>query len=540
MAATILEGDKVQKLARTVEESTRSTREGVRFFIEPAPGTLARAKNKRHHIVFGRRGSGKSSLLAKVTEDLTIDRSPIAYVDLEEFKGHSYPDVLLSVLIKALAEFKTWLDTAALHPSTRTSFWKKFFGSSPRRGAFNKAKTQSLSTELEKMIAELNETLFRSEEVKRQTVVKRDSADELHTALTTAVGGHEMIPVKLEANAAATSKASVGTESRAEYTSKKMELLHRNIMRYKQLFQSMAELADGPTFLLLDDLYHIRSSDQAQVLDYFHRIAKGSNLWIKIGTIRHRSRWYIFGDPPYGMKLGDDAEEIDLDVTLEKYDLTKRFLVKILENFAKEASLSLDDFLTDGARDRLVLASGGVARDFLTIFRRALDVARERVARREMARGERIGAEDVNKAAGENDKFKREDFSRDAGPEEQGRLLGTFEQASDFCLTRAKANCFLVDKDLSAPEVGHIGELVDLKFLHHVKSRVTIRDRPHRLYDAYMLDLSQYAGERARQNFEIVEFWGKDADDALRKGRLVYLERKASMQPPKMEETRDA
>jgi hypothetical protein len=139
----------------------------------------------------------------------------------------------------------------------------------------------------------------------------------------------------------------------------------------------------------------------------------------------------------------------------------------------------------------------------------------------------------VNKAAGENDKFKREDFSRDAGPEEQGRLLSTFEQASDFCLSRAKANCFLVDKDLSAPEIEHIGELVDLKFLHHVKSRVTVRDRPHRLYDAYMLDLSQYAGERARQNFEIVEFWGKDADDALRKGRLIYLERETSPQAPR-------
>ena len=62
-------------------------------------------------------------------------------------------------------------------------------------------------------------------------------------------------------------------------------------------------------------------------------LTKGSNLWIKVGTIRHRSRWYVFGDPPYGMKLGDDAEEIDLDVTLEKYDLTKRFLLEILENF---------------------------------------------------------------------------------------------------------------------------------------------------------------------------------------------------------------
>ena len=80
-------------------------------------------------------------------------------------------------------------------------------------------------------------------------------------------------------------------------------------MRYKDIFKRMAALADGPTFLLLDDLYHNRWEDQAQVVDYFHRIAKGSNLWIKVGTIRHRSRWYVFGDPPVGMKLGDDAEE---------------------------------------------------------------------------------------------------------------------------------------------------------------------------------------------------------------------------------------
>jgi polynucleotide 5'-kinase involved in rRNA processing len=82
MTTDVLDSDAVQKLARIVEESTRSTREGVKFFIEPAPGTLARAKNKRHHVIFGRRGSGKSSLLAKVTEDLTIGRTPIAYVDL--------------------------------------------------------------------------------------------------------------------------------------------------------------------------------------------------------------------------------------------------------------------------------------------------------------------------------------------------------------------------------------------------------------------------------------------------------------------------
>jgi hypothetical protein len=311
----------------------------------------------------------------------------------------------------------------------------------------------------------------------------------------------------------------------SEYVSSKIEMLHRNIIRYKDMFEKMTKLADGPAFLLLDDLYHIRLSDQANVLDYFHRIAKNTNLWIKVGTIRHRSRWYVFGDPPVGMKLGDDAEEIDLDVTLEKYDLTKRFLVRILDNFCRQSEIKLDDVLTDGARDRLVLASGGVARDFLTIFRRAIDIASQRVAGRDIARGEKIGTEDVNRASGENDKFKREDFSRDAGGDEQKKLLETFDRASDFCLNKAKANCFLVDKDLSNEEVSNVSKLVDLKFVHHVRSRVTIRDRVHRIYDAYMLDLSQYAGERARRNFEIVEFWGKDAEDSVRKRGYIFLER---------------
>lgn len=519
---TILESDAVQRLARVVEESTRSTREGVKYFIEPAPGTLARAKNKRHHIVFGRRGSGKSSLLAKVTADLTVSRSPIAYVDLEEFKGHSYPDVLLSVLIKAFDEFKKWLETAAVNSATKTSFWTRFFGSKPKRASFNRAKTKEMANELASIIDELNACLFASDEQKVQTTKRSESAEELQTALLSEVG---TTGVKLQGKLATHDKQASGREEKSEYVSKKIELLHRNIMRYKSLFSRMTELADGPAFLLLDDLYHIRLTDQAQVLDYFHRIAKGSNLWIKVGTIRHRSRWYVYGTPPYGMKLGDDAEEIDLDVTLEKYDLTKRFLLRILEQFARETGVKLDDFLTDGARDRLVVASGGVARDFLTIFRRAIDIARERAGRGDASRGDKIGTEDVNKAAGENDKFKREDFSRDAGKDEERKLLDSFEKASDFCLNKTKANCFLIDKDLASDDVANITELVDLKFLHHVRSRVTIRDRVHRLYVAYMLDLSQYVGERARRNFEIVEFWAKNADDSLRKTRFIYLER---------------
>ena len=81
------------------------------------------------------------------------------------------------------------------------------------------------------------------------------------------------------------------------------------------------------------------------------------------------------------MKIADDADEIDLDLTLEKYALAKDFLTKILTNFTEAAKVGqLNGFLTDGALDRLVLACGGVARDFLSIFRRSVDVGRENAA----------------------------------------------------------------------------------------------------------------------------------------------------------------
>src|SRR5437870_2487855 len=108
-----------------VEEAARSTDEGIKHFIEPAPGTLRRATSRRHHIIFGRRGSGKSSLLRKAAADLTSDRHPIAYVNLEAFKGNSYPDVLLSVLISTFQKFSVWLHSTALYAAERVPFWRK-------------------------------------------------------------------------------------------------------------------------------------------------------------------------------------------------------------------------------------------------------------------------------------------------------------------------------------------------------------------------------------------------------------------------------
>ena len=104
---------------------------------------------------------------------------------------------------------------------------------------------------------------------------------------------------------------------------------------------------------------------------------------------------YVHGDPPIGVKLADDADdadEIDFDLSLEKYSLAKDLLTKVLKIFVNDRdNLSIPKILNEGAIDRLVLASGELARDFLAIFRRAVDVAGERG---EGHRGPKIGSED--------------------------------------------------------------------------------------------------------------------------------------------------
>jgi hypothetical protein len=512
----LLNSTQVEALEVSIEEATRSTEEGVKRFIEPAKSTLSRALARRPHVVFGRRGSGKSSLLRKAVADLTVDRRPIAFVDLETFKGHSYPDVLISILIQTLERFAQWLDTAAVNPANKTTFWQKLFGTTPKRPPFDKLRTKALSERLAHEVADLKRILLEEDAVATET--RNVTSESLERSGEVSAKAPLSI-VELGGKASAGTKKSSEEEVSERFTRSKLDLLHRRIIEYQKIFRDLSSLSSGDSYLVLDDLYHIRKSDQPRVIDYFHRLGKGSNPWIKIGTIRHRSSWYINGDPPIGMKIGDDGDEIDLDLTLEKYQQAKDFLSRILKGFFDAAKLKVDDILTDGALDRLVLASGGVARDFLGIFRRSIGIARNRSAG---ARGPKIGVEDVNAAAGEYDQYKREELSRDTFKEDEQPIEDEFAKIRQFCLDSANANCFLIDKDTQPRLSDRVEELTDLRLVHKVRSRVTISSRPGKLFEAYMLDVSQYTASRKKRELEIIEFWRADSTERLRRVSLIY------------------
>jgi hypothetical protein len=515
---TLLASHEVDKLVILIEEATRATSDSPRRFIEPARGTLDRAKSRRHHLVFGRRGSGKTSLLRKAGADLSLRRIPNAFIDLEALKGHTYPDVLLSILIVTLNAFDRWLETAGVNPASKKSFWSRFWGGSPERPPFDKKKVESTRDLLRHQIKELTRLLNSEDEaeLKSRTNVTEKIASE---AVLDAKSAVSVAGTSVAAGASAKSSDSIeaGQEVFEASRRSKINFLHRRIIDFQKLFERIVELSGSDVYIFLDDLYHIPRHDQAHVLDYFHRIVKGRSVWLKAGTIRHRTGWYHHGDPPIGLKLGDDCDDIDLDITLEKYEIAKRFLLKILDQLIGEAGLEdHDQLLAAGGVERLVLASGGVARDFLTIFRKAIDVARERG---NTYRGERINAEDVNIAAGEHDSAKRDELKRDT-LEERTQLEHALRVIQDFCV-RNSVNCFLVERDRESEGQEHLGELVDLRFVHVVESRTTAREVPGRLFTAYMLDISQYTGERRRRELKMISFWRREELDKIRRSKYV-------------------
>jgi hypothetical protein len=511
----------IQTLTTILEEGARANSRSTGRFIEPAEGTLRRATSRRHHIVFGRRGSGKSSLLFKSSETLSSDGRPIAYVDLEPFKGHHYPDLLISVLLAVFTKFRTWLSETPLRNERRRRWFTGFLW---KTGTATQEKKESLLQLLTETITDLSLQLHSADGAALST--KLTTAEKQgRTAGIKAKVGSQVLDTKasVESEIAQSVESNKGVEQQEEFKRSKQDYLHRKIIDFQDVFLRFTTLTNGDCFIFLDDLYHIHRADQPRLIDYFHRIVKGCNVWLKIGSIRNRSTWYTNSPQPTGLKLGDDADEVNLDLTLEKFTVSREFLRSVVNTYIREASApALDELLADGGLDRLVLASGGVTRDFLGLFRRAIDETRERLTKaKDHPRGEKIGAEDVNLAAGAYGETKKEEFKRDTLDDRQ-RLEDAFSKICAFCLEKIKTNVFLVDQDLKGSDSEFVQELVDLRLVHHVKSRVTVPDRPGRAYRALLLDVSQYTGERKKRDVDMLEFWRDANKDALRRTRLVY------------------
>jgi hypothetical protein len=253
-------------------------------------------------------------------------------------------------------------------------------------------------------------------------------------------------------------------------------------------------------YVYVDDFYLLDPALQPQVLDDVASVLRDCNGWLKIASIERLTRAYI-PSTKTGLEVPHDATKIDLDVTLENPAATQRFLEAVLLSYTKAAGIrSLASISKPEALARLVLASGGVPRDYLNLFASSLGVAR-----RQRERAKEVGREDVAIAAGLSARGKKRDLELDVVESSSQRLLAAIEslagevKAAGYAFFRVNAD----QRNSAAYETFSL--VADLRFVHIVQASLSDQHKSGVRYEAYVLDLSEYSDIRLKRGLHVLD-----------------------------------
>ncbi len=435
-------------------------------FIDPN-NFKRKLSSKQNHVVFGRRGSGKSSLSSSLKQSKD---HVFIYINLENFKDISFPNIILHVLKSGFSQ---------LHKELKRPFYK------PSWSAYISRK------KLLKAINTLEEDLAKPD---NQTFEQRNKEAEA-------------IEVGAEGKGASSSvNAGAKSEKEKELTTSfardKLETLKLSIDKYQEFFNDLSKAFNNkPIYLVLDDMYFLKKGIQPYFIDYIHRLSKGTNLYIKVATIKHRSLLYQqFEDSYIGTEIGHDIHDLDLDYTLDKFEDLKNFMKQLLTHASSEsgANLNIDDLFAGDSFSQLCLASGGVPRDFLSLFLK--------VANQCLVRDDKINKVAVTDAAIASIGNKMASITKDSDNESE-ILEAYLNEIKSFVYTRHRTNAFLVAKqDLEQYKQVRqaLKELVDMRLLHIIDSNTSCAPSDGRRYEAYIIDVGLYENSRPR-NFNQVE-----------------------------------
>ncbi len=498
LKTALFDSDEVSSLITRLQESTRTspTKSGDTYV--PVTGAEA-ASADYHHFIFGQRGSGKSSLLRHLEQEAQ-DRGRLSvWIDQEIFSNLRYPDVLVSWVALVLeAALEAVTDKQNANASSRSWFQKLL----RREGT-----TGRLRHQLAEMTEELQRLKFAPIDRKIEWT-RTDSRTKQRGARVTASLPH------LETSASVDSSRTTGQQSKEVVEGTKDEYLERVLVDLRRTLLEVSTLLGGG-FIFIDDLYQIQRADQALVIGYMHRLVKDTNIWLKIGSIRYSTEPFVDGDPPRGMQSGHDAQEIALDRGMRYFKSTSKFLERILQNLCELSDVNLVELFTPDARKRLVLAAGGVARDYLRIASGAILEARNRGVS-EKTGSYRVNVEDVNKGASTIAPSKRKDLQHDE-PSEADELGNLVQKITEFCRAK-KSAYFLVAAD-DAQLSRQVDKLQHLRFVHLLFESETIPDQGSIRFNVWLLDVAELSAQRATVG---MDFLGWETRSKRRNRGLIF------------------
>jgi hypothetical protein len=392
-------------------------------YVPDSAAGLAKATAARHHLIFGRRGAGKTALMLEGRRLLDKRGDLTIWMNLQPYRWQSYTRA-------AAATVELILNTAIGRYQVST-----------RRTSISLEAAQ-LSNQVQVLLA-------------KRTVSK--------------------------------------------------SALQALIPKLNEFLKRYALTEGAALYIFLDDFYFIARAEQAEFLDFLHSITRDANVWLKVASIQHLTHWFNPGSQ-VGMQVGHDADTIDLDATLRSPDRAQTFLERLLTTYCVEIGIdSPKRLMSLESLDRLVLASGSVPRDYLSLAASSILSATNRPNAR------LVGVQDINRAASDAADLKIHELDEDLG-DEGGRAQRT-HRALDILreeiLIKQRFVFFRIDlRDRSAKPDQYelIASLMDARLIHLLSASVSAGHEVGRKSEAYLIDLSQYSAERLMRRLNLLEF----------------------------------
>lgn len=489
-----LSNDKMAKLRQVITENLRIQRAGAKpvQYID-VHNALSDICARQNHAVFARRGCGKTLLLHHSARGLSGDMQTI-YLNCEDFKHHSFPNVLIEILDALFAELEVNLT-----------------------GWFGRKKR---SRDLLCNIRQKLDTLRKEEDESNQDVVESHSMAKEDES--TAGGGIGLKGFNLSIDS--TSRAGTASAVELTYAKKttKITELHMWLPQLKRHIREFFELSKTikAVFLQLDDFYHLARRDQPEVMDYLHRLCKDLPLYFKVATLRHASTLYADRvGQPIGAQERHDYQPINIDFTFSEFQKTSNQNRQIFYEFAKLAGLEakdIDALFKGTGFERLVMAGGGVPRDCLSLF---LDVLQNL----DLKGDGRIGKDDVRIMSRSNFERRIEELKQDSVGDEQATLIQGIYVLRKFCINKS-TNIMMVSEEMMQQNDqirGLLYRLLDYRIIHSAGSALTHKSA-NGTYQAFVIDIGCYAHLRKLQGkFTEIDVSDSGAREKMRSSPIL-------------------
>ncbi|MFV8344177.1 P-loop NTPase fold protein [Flavobacterium sp. XS2P39] len=479
-------------------------------------------KNQVNHLIIGRRGAGKTSLLIKVIEEIKKANGLVTVVDMQGKQRQGADLPLVEVLLQLFNDLKDNLENDELWEPyvTRKAKTKFYMLKSLCYGLVSKEIWTNENIEYDKLFNTITYILNRLDAIKHTpngaTIqIIKSSKQKQQSAKTFKILGAISADYKYLAavNATASIESSYtvsrenenNNENNLEFSVSysKQEALDELKQDCIKCIESFFKIFNKSIFLILDDFYQIPINNQPYIFQYLHDINKEtSQMAFSYKACLVPNRFKLNEENNKILSHKDDFSTINLDREFCELEANKDLLFKILCGIDPKLGLTttrINKLFNDtSVINDCIRASGALPRYFLDVFSHMVkfSIAENQTKIHRMV---------LTQVVREIKKSKDELISEEAYlPENQIRsLYGIIEEEVVHGL---HTNVILYPNISFKKNEDILNSLINLGYIHRIKESIMVNKIN---YTPIFIDMifTHTKSDKMPKHFKDVKFW---------------------------------